>query len=117
MRLVSGLTLFHHNKSLPICQNQRFTLKSNSSEAKSKQVGIRKIQDIFRKNEERLYQWVKDRRVPAENNMAGKDFRPSVIAGNVSFGSQSTAGAETRSILMSILNTAGKRLYNSSVGT
>lgn len=77
--------------------------------------GIRKIQDIFRDNEDRLYQWVKDRRVPAENNMAERDLRPSVIARNVSFGSQSPTGAETRSILMSILNTARKRLNDSNV--
>jgi Transposase and inactivated derivatives len=86
-------------------------------ERDARHFGIRKIQDIFRENEERLYQWVKDRRVPAENNMAERDLRPSVIARNVSFGSQSMAGAETRSILMSILNTARKRLYDCSVET
>ena len=46
-----------------------------------------------------------------------RDLRLSGIERNVSFGSQSMAGAETRSILMSILNTARKRLYDCSVET
>jgi len=39
-----------------------------------------------------------------------RDLRLSGIERNVSFGSQSTTEAETRSILMTILNTARKRL-------
>ncbi len=36
-------------------------------------------------------------------------MRPTVIARKVSFGSQSEKGAQTRSILMTILHTAQKR--------
>ena len=62
-------------------------------------MGIRRIQDIFRENERRLYHWADNRAVPAENNLAERDLRPSVIAGKVSFGSVTDAGAEVRSIL------------------
>jgi hypothetical protein len=51
---------------------------------------------------------VTDRRVPADNNRAERDLRPTVIARKVSFGSSSDAGAETRSILMSVLHTLNK---------
>ena len=47
--------------------------------------------------------------MPADNNLAERDLRPSVIARKVSFGSQSDAGAQTRSILMSVLHTLKKR--------
>lgn len=72
-------------------------------------LGIRRIQDIFRDNAKRLYQWVKDRAVPPENNRAERELRPTVIARKVSFGSQSEAGAQTREILMSLLHTLKKR--------
>ena len=71
-------------------------------------LGIRRIQDIFRKNKNRLYYWSEDRRVPAENNLAERDLRPSVIARKVSFGSVSDAGAQTRSTLQSIVSTQKK---------
>ncbi len=35
----------------------------------ARHMGIRRIQDIFRKNKHRLYHWSEDRRVPAENNL------------------------------------------------
>jgi len=79
-------------------------------EAPAHHLGIKEIQDIFIKNEGRLYHWVKNRNVPADNNRAERELRPTVIARKVSFGSQSEQGAETRSILMSILHTAQKRL-------
>jgi hypothetical protein len=72
--------------------------------------GIRRIQDIFVENEDRLYAWVEDRRVPAENNYAERELRPTVIARKVSFGSQSEEGAKTRSILMSVLHSLRKRV-------
>jgi transposase len=71
--------------------------------------GIRHIQNIFRQNAERLYHWADDRRVPADNHLAERDLRPTVIARKVSFGSQSDAGAHTRGILMSVLHTLKKR--------
>jgi len=72
-------------------------------------LGIRRLQEIFRANADRLYHWADDRRVPAENNLAERDLRPTVIARKVSFGSPSDAGAHTRGILMSVLHTLKKR--------
>jgi len=72
-------------------------------------LGIRAVQDIFTDHEHRLFHWVTDRRVPADNNRAERDLRPTVIARKVSFGSSSDAGAETRSILMSVLHTLNRR--------
>jgi transposase len=72
-------------------------------------LGIRDVQDIFTTHEDRLFHWVEDRRVPADNNRAERDLRPTVIARKVSFGSSSDAGAQTRSMLMSVLQTLNKR--------
>jgi AraC-like DNA-binding protein len=80
--------------------------------AEAQHLGIRAYQDIFRDNQSKLYHWVKDRRVPADNNLAERDLRPSVIARKVSFGSQSAAGAKTRGILMTVLITLKKRYPN-----
>jgi hypothetical protein len=71
-------------------------------------LGLCAFQDIFITREDRLFHWVTDRRVPADNNRAERDLRPTVIARKVSFGSSSDAGAETRSILMSVLHTLNK---------
>jgi hypothetical protein len=71
--------------------------------------GIQRIQNIFRENKERMYHWAADRRVPADNNLAERDLRPTVIARKTSFGSQSDAGALTRSILMTVLHTLRKQ--------
>jgi transposase len=78
-------------------------------------LGIRAFQDIFTTHEGRLFHWVEDRRVPAHNNRAERDLRPTVIARKVSFGSSSDAGAETRSILMSVLHTLNKRRGKASL--
>jgi transposase len=78
-------------------------------EEPAQHLGIRRIQDIFRAHGDRLYHWAEDRRIPADNNLAERDLRPTVIARNVSFGSQSDAGAHTRGILMSVLHTLNKR--------
>jgi transposase len=72
-------------------------------------LGIRAVQDIFTGHEDRLFHWATDRRVPADNNRAERDLRPTVIARKVSFGSSSDAGAQTRSVLMSVLHTLNKR--------
>lgn len=78
-------------------------------EAPAVHLGIRYIQDIFSENADRMYLWADDRRVPADNNLAERDLRPTVIARKVSFGSFSDAGANTRSILMTVLHTLKKR--------
>jgi hypothetical protein len=76
--------------------------------------GIRRIQDIFRENEGRLYHWADNRAVPADNNLAERDLRPSVIARKVSFGSVTDAGAKTRSTLSTVAATVNKRDKNVS---
>jgi transposase len=75
----------------------------------ARHLGIRRIQDIFRNNKHRLYHWSEDRSVPADNNLAERDLRPTVIARKVSFGSVSDAGAQTRSTLMTVVTTQKKR--------
>jgi len=59
-----------------------------------KHPGIQKIQDIFREKSNRLFHWVENRNVPADNNYAERELRPTVIARKVSHGSQSKAGAK-----------------------
>jgi hypothetical protein len=78
-------------------------------EAPAQHLGIRRLQEIFRANADRLYHGADDRRVPAEHNLAERDLRPTVIARNVRFGSQSDAGAHTRGIVMAVLHTLKKR--------
>ncbi len=73
-------------------------------------LGVRQLQDIFRANAHRLYHWVESRAVPADNNRAERELRPTVIARKVSFGSQSDAGAKTREVLMSVVHTLVKRV-------
>jgi transposase len=72
-------------------------------------MGIRRIQDIFRENDRRLFHWADNRAVPADNNLAERDLRPSVIARKVSFGSVTDAGAKVRSILTTVAASIRKR--------
>ena len=76
---------------------------------------IRTYQEIFRDNEDKMYHWAEDRRVPAENNRAEKELRPIVIARKISFGSQSPKGRNTREVLASVLNTLRQRGLNPAV--
>jgi hypothetical protein len=78
-------------------------------EQPAQHLGVRQVQDIFRSNAHRLYHWVDHRAVPADNNRAERELRPTVIARKVSFGSQSEAGAKTREVLMSVVHTLAKR--------
>jgi transposase len=80
-----------------------------SMEAPAPHLGIRRIQEIFRATVDRLYHWAADRRIPAENTLAERELRPTVIARKLSCGSQSDAGAHTRGVLMSVLQTLKKR--------
>jgi transposase len=75
----------------------------------AKHLGIRRIQDIFREQQERMYQWVTDRRVAADNNFCEQEIRTIVIARKVSFGSQSEKGAHTREIMMTLLHSLQKQ--------
>ncbi len=103
-------------RSLPISDAQFYMrakgVKSQIQKAvhaAAQHLAIRRIQEIFHEKEQRLYRWADDRQIPADNNLAERDLRPSVIARKVSFGSQSKAGANTRSILMSVLHTLKKQ--------
>jgi hypothetical protein len=78
-------------------------------EAPAQHLGLRRSQEIFRAHGDRLYHWAEDRRIPADNHLAERDLRPTVMARQVSFGSQSDAGAQTRGVLMSVLHTLKKR--------
>jgi hypothetical protein len=78
-------------------------------ESPAQHLGIRRIQDIFMEQAGWLYHWAEDRRIPSDNNLAERNLQPTVIAGTVSFESQSDAGAHTRSILMTTVHTLGKR--------
>lgn len=79
-------------------------------EQPAQHLGVRRMQDLFRENAARLYHWVEDRRVPAHNNRAERELRPTVIARKTSFGSQSDAGAKTREVLMSLVHTLAFRV-------
>jgi hypothetical protein len=79
-------------------------------EQPAQHLGVRQIQGIFRDHAHRLYHWVENRAVPADNNRAECELRPTVIARKVSFGSQSDAGAKTREVLMSVVHTLAKRV-------
>jgi transposase len=81
-----------------------------TSQQPSRHLGIRRLQDIFTDNPQRLYHWVENRRLPAENNLSERELRPTVIARKVSFGSQSDAGAKSRETLMSVLHSLRKRV-------
>lgn len=114
--MVSLLTLAIRLRNQPISDAQFFKRAEKvkqmivtAVESPAQHPGIRDIQNIFRKNAGRLYQWAADRRVPADNNLAERDLRPTVIARKVSFGSQSDAGAKTRGTLMTVLTTLKKR--------
>ncbi len=71
--------------------------------------GIQNIQTIFQQYAHRLYHWVDNREIPAENNFSERGFRRLVIARKISFGSQSDNGAHTREILMTVLHSLRKR--------
>lgn len=70
------------------------------------------IQAIFQNNEDHLWQWTVDPRIPAENNTAERGVRPLVVARKISHGSQSVKGRETRSVLMSIIHTLANSCGN-----
>ena len=70
--------------------------------------GIQNIQTIFQQYAHRLYHWVDNRDIPAENNYSERGFRRLVIARKISFGSQSDNGAHTREILMTVLHSLRK---------
>jgi hypothetical protein len=75
-------------------------------------LGVRNIQGLFLKKEDRFFQWVNDRDIPCENNFAERQARIPVLARKVSFGSQSEQGAKMRGRWMTTLHTVRLRLSN-----
>lgn len=110
--LASAMSL----RSLPITDTQFYEkakeVKSQILKAvhdSAQHLAIRRMQEIFHETEQRLYRWADDRQIPADNNLAERDLRPTVIARKVSFGSQSEEGANTRGTLMTVLHTLKKQ--------
>ena len=103
-------------RSQPITDNDYYAKASNikaqiinAAQSPAVHLGIQHIQNIFCEKAHRMYHWADDRRVPAENNLAERDLRPTVIARKVSFGSVSDAGALTRSVLMTVVQSLKKQ--------
>lgn len=105
-----------HLRSLPIPDAQFYERATEVKDqiiegmhASAQHLAIRRVQEIFHDHADRMYRWAADRQIPADNNLSERDLRLTVIARKVSFGSQSDAGAETRSILMTTLHSLKKR--------
>ena len=84
----------------------------NEMSKPAKHAGIQNIQSIFQEYSHRLYHWVDNRNIPAENNYSERGLRRLVISRKISFGSQSDKGAKTREILMTVLHTLQKQYPN-----
>lgn len=78
----------------------------------AKHPAVRRWQDFYVEKADRLYQWCESAEIPAENNYAEREVRKIVIARKISYGSQSTEGAETREIWTSVLASLKKREAN-----
>jgi transposase len=105
-----------HLRSLPITDAQFYEqaakVKSQIIQvvhASAQDLVIRRIQEIFHNNAERMYRRAQNRQMLADNNLAERDLRPTIIARKVSFGSQSDATAQTRGVLMTILHPLKKQ--------
>jgi transposase len=82
------------------------------SNRQGKHPAVRRWQDFYVEKADRLYQWCESAEIPAENNYAEREVRKIVIARKISYGSQSTEGAETREIWTSVLASLKKREAN-----
>ena len=76
---------------------------------------VQNIQNIFRENPDKLFQWVRSPDIPADNNYAERALRPTVISRKISFGSQSEKGLKTREILMTVIHTAQAQGHDPAV--
>jgi transposase len=79
MKPLSGTTsrasAFGQVVSAPIAQMQT-TYGPTYMEQLAQHLAIRRIQEIFRTNTDRLYHWADDRQVPADNNLAKRYLCP-----------------------------------------
>lgn len=64
---------------------------------------LSKIKVSLRKNKEKYFTFLKHRGLPIDNNKAERALRPLVIKRKISFGSKTQRGAETTSILASVI--------------
>jgi hypothetical protein len=122
--LVPQLAAAMHLHSQPLTNRQYYHYRQAAqikaqiialTSAFAQHPAIQGIQKIFCEKADRLYHWARDRRIPADNNFSERELRPLVIARKISFGSQSTQGAETREILMTVLHTLKKRTPNVAI--
>ena len=72
-------------------------------DAQARDAALQKYQDIYRRHPDRIFQWVEDRRVPAENNMSERGVRRTVIARKTCGGSQSEDALMVREVLQSVI--------------
>ena len=82
------------------------------SQRQARHPAVRRWQDFYVEKADRLYQWCRSAKIPAENNYAEREVRKIVIARKISYGSQSKEGAETREIWTSVLASLKKREAN-----
>jgi len=75
-------------------------------DAEAKDPAVQHLQNIFREHQDKVFQWVRSPDIPADNNYAERELRPTVIARKISFGSQSERGLQTRETMMTVLHTA-----------
>lgn len=71
--------------------------------AEARDADLQKYQDVFRRHPDRVFQWVCDRNIPAENNMSERGVRRTVIARKTCGGSQSDKALMTREVLQSVI--------------
>lgn len=79
------------------------------STQEARHAAVRTWQDFFVEKAARLSHWTQDRALPADNNYAEREIRPTVLARKVSFGAQSAAGAQMRATWMSVLQSLRKQ--------
>jgi len=72
----------------------------------AKDPAVQHLQNIFREHHDKVFQWVRSPNIPADNNYAERELRPTVIARKISFGSHSEQGLKTRETMMTVLHTA-----------
>ena len=70
---------------------------------------VRRLAKRLRKYWDELLTFLEDPTVPATNNHAEREIRPAVIMRKVMQGNRSDKGAQTQSVLMSLLRTLKRR--------
>ncbi len=108
-RLAEAVSLRNRNLSLEDYRQKARQLQQEIEticDTQARHPAVQHIQNIFRENRDKMFQWVNSPEIPADNNFAERELRPTVIARKISFGSQAERGLKTRETLMTILHTA-----------